>query len=180
MNSDTPIADRAYDTIPKIDNAVSVGEDLDFQQAWWRFENFAWCVLVVVLFADALGLLGRGWLARAERGTPDGALRVLYERVERAGTPSEMTLNFGNAAVRDRQIRLNVSETIVKDLGAQRVIPQPQTSAVGPDGVTYLFPTMGTPTTVHFALEPSFPGVHDVTLTALGEPPIHLRVLVLP
>jgi hypothetical protein len=174
------MAERVYDTIPRVDDAISVGEDLEFQQRWWRFEKLAWGVLVVVLVADALGVLGRGWLARAERTSADGALHVHYERVERAGTPSEMTLDFGRAAVRRDQIRLIVSETIVKELGAQRIIPQPESSAVGPEGVTYLFPTTGTPATVSFALEPSFPGVHDVTLTASGERSMHLSILVLP
>jgi hypothetical protein len=180
MSQGQPIAERVYDTIPRVDDAVSVGEDLHFQQRWWRFENLAWWVLILVLAADALGVLGRGWLARAQRATADGALHVRYERVERAGTPSEMTLDFGRTAVQGDQIRLTVSETLVNELGAQRVIPQPESSAVGPDGLTYLFPTTGTPATVSFALEPSFPGVHDVTLTASGEQPIHFRILVLP
>lgn len=180
MSARQPQVEPVVDTTPKVDDAISVGEDLAFQRKWWRFENLAWCLLVVALLADALGLLGRGWLARAERATPDGALQVRYERVERAGTPSEMTLTFHQLAAAEQDIRLVVSPSVVKQMGARRVIPQPAQSLLGPGGITYVFPATGAPATVSFSLEPSFPGMQHVTLTVPGEQPIRLRILVLP
>jgi hypothetical protein len=66
--------------VPKIDDQVAVGEDLDFQCKWWRFEDAVWCVFLAVLICDLLGLFGRGWFAKAERSTPDEALTLHYER----------------------------------------------------------------------------------------------------
>ena len=36
MQSSTPVAEPVRDDIPRIDGAVSVGEDLKFQRSWWR------------------------------------------------------------------------------------------------------------------------------------------------
>ena len=117
------IWERVVDRIPRVDDAVSVGEDLDFQRRWWRFEKAAWLLLAVVLIADALGAFGRGWLAQAELTAADGSMCVHYERVERTGTPSEMTIEFGPSAVHDQKVRMFASQTTVKELGAQRIIP---------------------------------------------------------
>jgi hypothetical protein len=175
-----PLAERVMDSIPRVDGAVAVGEDLDFQRRWWRFENAAWFFLALILFADALGLLGRGWLARADRVTKDGAVSVQYERVERAGTPSEMTLEFGPDAIHAGQIKVFVSETVVKELGAQRIIPQPAVSEISPGGITYTFPVTGSNAIAEISLEPSFPGIHHIVLRVSGSESVTARILVLP
>jgi hypothetical protein len=180
MFSSKNIAERAIDDIPRVEDAVSVGEDLEFQRHWWRFEKAAWFLLVIVLIADALGAFGRGWLASAERRTADGTLRLRYERIERTGTPSEMTIEFGPSAIHDQKVQLFSSETIVKELGAQRIIPQPTLSEIGPGGITYTFPATGSPSTVSIALQPSFPGIHHLELRVPGSQPVRSRIVVLP
>jgi hypothetical protein len=180
MSSGHPIAEPVADKIPRVEDAVSVGEDLEFQRRWWRFEKGAWILLVLVLIADALGAFGRGWLADSERVTPDGTLRVRYERIERTGTPSEMTIEFGPSAIRDQRVRLFSNKTIVKELGAQRIIPQPTLSEIGPDGITHTFPVTSSPATASIALQPAFPGIHHIELRVPGAEPIRAAVVVLP
>ena len=53
------------DEVPKVDNAVAVGEDLEFQERWWTFERVIWSFFALILLADMLGAFGRGWLAKA-------------------------------------------------------------------------------------------------------------------
>ena len=108
------------DSVPKVgeeENAIAVGEDLEFQRKWWRFERIIWALFLVILLCDVMGLFGRGWLAKGVAATP--ALKLDYERVERAGTPSVMTLTFADAAIHDGKIRVWVSDSLVKPLGAQ-------------------------------------------------------------
>jgi hypothetical protein len=174
------IAERVVDRIPRVDGAVAVGEDLDFQRRWWRFEKVAWLLLAVVLIADGLGAFGRGWLAKAQLITADGSLRVRYERVERVGTPSEMTIEFGPSAVRDQKVQMFASQAIVKELGAQRIIPQPIASEIGPGGITYTFSAAGSPAIASMAMQPSFPGIHHLELRVLGSEPIRATIVVLP
>ncbi len=180
MSSPHPIAERALDHIPRVENAVSVGEDLEFQRRWWRFEKAAWLVLLIVLIADALGAFGRGWLADSERVTSDGTLRVHYERIERTGTASKLAIQFDPSAVHDHKVRLFSSESAVKELGAQRIIPQPTVSEIGPAGITYTFPVTGSPASATIALQPAFPGVHHIQLQVPGAEPVRATIVVLP
>jgi hypothetical protein len=162
-----PTTKPVEDSVPKIGD-VAVGEDMDFQRRWWRFEDIVWSIFLVILVCDLLGLFGRGWLAKAKQSTPDQALTLDYERIERASTPSIMTFHFAPSAIHDGHIQLFVSDTIVKQLGAQRVSPQPAVSALSPQGITYTFAATAGPDVVEIALEPSFPGLHTFRVQLLG------------
>ena len=177
---DLPFLKPVEDTVPKVDNAVAVGEDLRFQHRWWTFERIVWTFFLLILIADALGLFGRGWLAKAQRTTPDGALDVRYERIERASTPSIMTIHVTPAAIRNGAVHLFVSNSVIDKLGAQRIAPQPASSVVGNGGVTYTFPATTPPATITLALEPSFPGSQHFTLGIAGAPSITGSVFVVP
>ena len=119
-------------------------------------------------------------LSKTERAAADGSLHLQYERVERASTPSIMTMHFDPGAVHDRQLRLFVSQSVVKELGAQRVVPQPQTSTLGNGGITYGFPATGGPLVVEIALEPSFPGMHEFAVRVENGAPVTGKVMVVP
>jgi hypothetical protein len=175
-----PATQPITDSVPKVANDIAVGEDLDFQRRWWRFENIVWFVFFLILIADVLGAFGRGWLAKAHRETPDNALTLDYERVARAGTPSIMTLTFGPAAIHNGRLVVYISDSIVKPLGAQRISPQPASFTLGNDGITYTFPATQAPAVVQIALEPSFPGSHPFRIALQGEPPIDAKVFVMP
>jgi hypothetical protein len=178
MPATTPFRQPVSDSIARVDNEVAVGENLDFQRRWWRFEQIVWICFALILLADLLGAFGRGWLAKAESETPGGALHLKYERIERASTPSILSLQFGPQTIREGRIQLFVNA--VKDLGAQRIIPQPETSTVGDGGITYTFPATAGVAEVNIALEPSFPGVHRLELRVPGSAPINVRIAVLP
>ena len=180
MSQKVPFSTPVEDSVPRVDNAVAVGEDLEFQRRWWKFETWAWRLFCVILLADLLGLFGRGFLAKAERNTSDGTLHVKYERIERASTPSIMTINFGAAAVQNGEIHLYVSNSLLKELGTQRVVPQPEKSVIGNDGVTYTFPVSKPPATVDLALEPSFPGLHHFSIQVPGGESVRANIFVLP
>lgn len=166
--------------VPKVDGAVAVGEDLKFQERWWTFERIAWTMFLLILFADVLGAFGNGWLAKAHIEQAGSGVQIKYERIERTFTPSKMTLEFGPDAIKDGKIQLYVRGNLVKDLGATRVIPQPESTAIGHDGLTYTFPALGSETEVAFELEPASPGVHWVYLQVLGKAPVSARVVVMP
>lgn len=175
-----PFRMPVVDSVPKVADDVAVGEDLNFQRKWWKFERIIWSFFILVLLCDVLGLLGRGWLAKAKRSTPDQALTVEYERVERAGTPSVMTLHFGPEAVHNGHIQVFVGNEVIRDLGARRVSPQPATSALTDGGITYTFDSGSTPTIAEIALQPMFPGRHKIPVQLPGSKPLEVSVFVLP
>lgn len=169
------------DAVPQVDNAVSVGEDLKFQERWWRFERVAWLFFLLVLAADALGLFGRGWLAKAEDHRAGSGIDVFYERVARAETPTVLRVSFRPDAVVNGKAQLFVSESVVKKLGAQRIAPQPESSVLGNGGITYTFPSDAThPGDVQIGMEPEAPGVAHFTVQVPGREAVTERVVVMP
>ena len=168
------------DTVQKVDGAVAVGEDLEVQQRWWRFERIVWSFFILILLADLSGLLGRGPLSKAEQHASDGTLDLKYEKIERANTASIITVLPGASAIHNGKFRLFVSDIVVKDLGAQRVIPQPETSVIGDGGITYTFAASALPMTVQIELKPSFVGMHHFTVYAPGGESLHAKAFVLP
>jgi hypothetical protein len=161
------------DSIARVNDEVAVGEDLDFQRKWWRFENFIWMLFTVIIVLDLAGLFGRGPIAKAERRSADGTIDVKYERIERTDSPSMLEIHFAQSAINNGKINIYVSESLVKELGAQRVIPAPRESAVGYGGLTYTFAATRAPATVSLALEPAGPGIYDFTIGVVGAQPLH-------
>jgi hypothetical protein len=177
---DTTYSEPVKDTVSKVDGEVAVGEDLGFQRKWWRFERAVWIIFSLLIILDVAGVFGRGPVSHAQRAAGDGSIDVKYERIERTGTPSILTVTFGPSAIRDGKVELFVSETIVKQLGAQRVIPSPETTVVGQGGLTYTFPASQIPASVEFALQPAGPGITHFALRVPGAETVSGDVVIVP
>jgi hypothetical protein len=175
-----PLTRQVEDSVAKVNDDVAVGEDLDFQRSWWRFENAAWVTFTLIIILDLSGLFGRGPLAKAERRSEDGTIDLKYERIERTDSPSIMTLQYGPSVIHDGKISLYVSDSLVKSLGTQRVIPAPQETLIGDGGLIYTFPTSQPPASVDFALQPSGPGIFNFTVGVVSAEKVHSKVLVVP
>jgi hypothetical protein len=175
-----PFTQPVEDSIAKVDDEVDVGEDLNFQRKWWRFEKAVWLFFIAIILLDLAGLFGRGPIAKAQRHSADGSIDVKYERIERTSSPSIMTVQFTPSAIHGGKIVLYVSNSVVKQLGAQRVIPQPETTAIGEGGLTYTFPALTPPAAVAFALEPPGPGIYHLTPRVVGGQPVQATVFVVP
>lgn len=168
------------DSVPKVNNEVAVGSDLEFQRKWWRFTRIIWTVFPLIVIADLLGCFGRGPLANARVRTTDGAMDVKYERIERFATPSILRIAFGPGAIHNGKVQLWVGENLVQSLGNQRVSPQPETSTVGQDGVLYTFPATAPPASIEFSLEPTAPGIFDLPLQVPGSEKLDPKIYVMP
>lgn len=180
MATTEAVKNPVEDSVPKINEEVAVGEDLEFQKKWWMFEHVTWIVFLIILLLDLAGVFGRGPAAKAQKRSADGTLDVHYERIERTGTSSFMRIQFGPEAIHNGQIHLFVSESLVKELGTQRVIPAPLSTEVGNDGLTYTFPASQVPATVELSLEPTAPGYFHFAMGVPGAEPIYAGVAVLP
>ncbi len=171
-----PVEDLGH----KVDDAVSVGEDLEFQERWWKFENGVWIFFALLLVLDVLGVFGRGVVAKAEAKTRDGDLDMKYERIERTMTPSVMLFQFGPGSAVNGKYKLYVSSSVVQELGNQRIAPDPEVSAVGDGGFLYTFPALGSPARVAFSLEPAAPGIYRFKAGIPGGTMLEERVVVVP
>src|ERR1700735_1229789 len=175
-----PFSTPVKDSVAKVNHEIEIGENLDFQRKWWRFENAAWVIFALIIALDLAGLFGRGPIAKAERRSADGAIDVKYERIERTDSPSILTVQFAQSAIQNGKIHLYVSSSLVKQLGTQRVIPAPQDTVVGEGGLTYTFPASRPPASVDLALQPSGPGIYDFTIGVVGAEQVHAKIAVVP
>lgn len=175
-----PVSAPVEDSIARVNDEIAVGEDLDFQRKWWRFENAVWVIFTLIIVLDLCGLFGRGPIAKAERRSADGSIDVKYERIERTDSPSILTVQFAQSAIQNGKVHLFVSNSLVKQLGTQRVIPAPQNTLIGDGGLTYTFPVSKPPASVDLALQPSGPGIYDFTISVVGSQPVRASVVVVP
>jgi hypothetical protein len=170
---------HATNSVAKVDHEVAVGEDLDFQRRWWRFERLVWTLFIAAIVLDLCGAFGRGPLANAAATTADRSLEATYERIERKGTPSTMTVAV-NTVADPRHVEIFMSDAAISGLGLQRVIPAPEATTVGNGGLTYRFVSATLPAVVRFEFQPVAAGVYHVMVGAAGKIPLRLAVAVVP
>lgn len=153
-------------SVAKVNQEVAVGEDLEFQRSWWRFERIVWAFFTFIIVLDLAGAFGRGPLAHARVTSQDHSLSVRYERIQRTGTPSVMSIRLEPGAVRGGEATLFISDRLVSALGAQRIIPEPATTRIGNGGLTYSFPVADPPAVVRIELQPPGPGRFPFEISA--------------
>jgi hypothetical protein len=168
------------DSVPKVNDELAVGSDVEFQHRWESLENVIWIFLVIFLLLSLLGFFGRGPMANVKTNAPDGSMKVQYERFQRFSTPSVMTVQIAPAAIHNGKVELWVSEALVKPLGNQRVIPQPDKSQVGDGGVLYAFPVSQGQASIEFQTQPSKIGKTELKLRVPGYSELDLNIYVFP
>jgi hypothetical protein len=168
------------DSVPQINNEFAVGSDLGFQARWARFERIVWIFLVMFLLLSVAGVFGRGPLANAEKRASDGSIDVKYERVQRFGTPSVLTVQFPASSIRNGTVQLWADDSLVKPLGTQRVVPQPQSSVIGGGGILYTFPATTVPASVEFQTQPAVLGSSELKLRVPGKAEFTANIFVVP
>ncbi len=55
-------------------------------------------------------------------------MHIAYDRVQRTEMPSDLRIELDQSAVQSGKVNLFVSESIVRELGAQRIVPQPEST----------------------------------------------------
>jgi hypothetical protein len=179
--SAVPFKTPVEDSVGKVNNEIAVGEDLEFQRKWWKFEKIVWVVFTIMVILDVIGLFGRGPLAHAKKQTADGSMVLKYDRIARYSSPSNLSVQFGPAAVHDNKIELLMSQDVISELGAQRISPQPTSSVLDGGKMLYTFPaTPGAAAMVQIAFQSSKPGMHHVEFQVPGSEPLHASVFVMP
>jgi hypothetical protein len=163
------------------ERSLHAGDDLEFEKIWWRVEVGIWVFLVLFIGTAATGLLGRGPLAKEKVSSADGRLVVNYDRISRFKTPSETIVQISPGEVKDHEVSLWMNDTILKHLGLSQVVPQPERTEPGPDGVMYTWHVADATTSfaVRLDLQPDQPGVFQEEFrTATAQ--VRMRSVTLP
>jgi len=154
------------------------------QRRVWRVQRIGWLGMALFVLAALLGLMGRGGpLAEAETTTPDGALRIRYERMQRLGSPTTLRIGARADAVEEGAIALQLDRAFLRDWRLRPGVPVPIAAAAGPDGLLLRF--RAAPDALHVAavleMTPERAFMIARPEIAVGDgPPARLLILVWP
>ena len=120
-------------------SGIDINEDIDYQWREWRAQRIAWVFFGMVLLAALLGLFGQGPLSKRRIGEPDSPLSMEFEQIDRYQAPTDMTIFVGPNVAQGDIIRLSFNKEFMERVEVQHFIPEPESSAAGPEVVTYGF-----------------------------------------
>jgi hypothetical protein len=105
----------------------------------WQAQRVAWGLMAVLVLAGLLGLLGSGPLGRRSVTTPDGTVRVEYERYLRRGTPTMLLIRMRPTNPGAPVLALRLAQPYLDRMRVERVFPPPRRVQAGRDHVTLDF-----------------------------------------
>jgi hypothetical protein len=100
-----------------------IQEDMDLQCKAWRFERIGWLALVVLILLTLAGLFSKGPLSTVQLQTPDGRLKVEYERFSRNGAQDDLIVSSSGAPGEMRYLVLGAEW--LQGMSIESLNPQP-------------------------------------------------------
>jgi hypothetical protein len=165
------------------DDGLQIEEDRTHSRREWRFEHVGWAVMALLLAAGLLGLFGYGPLSQASAGEP-GTLTVTYDRLQRAGAPSEYRFTVAPSLSRDGVFRLRFDDALLEEVDIQSIIPEPEHVRSGAGYTEYEFAmdaARGPPARIQFQLQQATFGHVRGNVTAEGAAaPLVIDQFILP
>jgi hypothetical protein len=152
------------------------------QRRTWVAERIGWAAFTLLVAAAAAGLFGAGPLARTEAASPDGGLRLRFERFARTATETGLTVEVAAAAPAGGMLRLRLGPELGERYQLARVWPEPARMLPAADGTVLEFAAEagGGPARVQVWLKPDRPGWVASELALADGPPALFRQLVYP
>lgn len=161
---------------------LEIDQDLAFQEREWRLERVGWVLLVLLVLVGLGGLFGNGPLSWTTVTTPDGGLRVSYERFGRRGGPQELTVRARAQAARSGSWQVEVSSDYLASLEVGPITPEPDAVETVEDAVRYRF-AQGAPDAdleVVLAVTPRAVWSQRGEVRLAGGPPARLTQFLFP
>lgn len=161
---------------------LQVAENLPLQQKIWKAERISWAIVISLLFAALLGLFGKGPLSSAESRTPDGLLRVEYDRLSRYQAPTELKLHIGPAATQSESLRLWINADYWEQVELSQISPAPQFTEMGNNKHIYHFKiaTPNSPLLISFQVKGAGYGKTDLHLGLQNGPALNMKQFFYP
>jgi hypothetical protein len=166
----------------RVDGELDVGEDIDFERRWWRFERAAHVVQGLLLVAGLAGVFGRGPVSETDAPSDGQRLRVHYERVARFRTPTILDVTIEKPALADSTARIWISQKYLDAVPVSRTMPQPREVILAAHGQIYVFPVAHAADSaqLRFYLEPGRIGSQQGAIGTAGTRPVAFSQIVLP
>lgn len=162
--------------------SLEIAEDFPFQRRSWLVQRVAWGFMALAILAALSGLFGSGPLSNAQSATPDGLLRIEYERFGRHNAPLTLRLHFARKVARDGEVRLWIDRAYLEDMKPERILPEPKNVEVGGERLLYVFPLGSAegPGAITFDLKPGSAGVIHGRAGVDGGGELRFRQIIYP
>lgn len=170
------------DTPDSRDEPPNFGQDLDFQRREWAVQRAGWIALALLIVAALAGLLGDGPLSRTQAASPDGALRLHFDRFARAGATTELRLRFQPARNGDGKYRIWLKGEYQEASRIREVSPTPDHVEDDRGRVVYVFRAFEPErsTEVAFYVQPRNPGLQPGRIGVVGGASVAFRQFIYP
>jgi hypothetical protein len=158
---------------------LPVRDDTTFQRRVWLGERLGWVVLSVLIIAGLFGVFSNGLASSATVTSPDGSLRVTYERFERKTARGHFTIRIAHADAQEMRVRL--SQAFVETHVIESLYPTPLRSSAGERGLELTFaPTAEGDVSIYLAARAQRFGVLSTTVEVEGGARVALWQLIYP
>jgi hypothetical protein len=133
---------------------LQIEHDVAFQRREWMFQRIGWTIMLLVVLAALAGLLGRGPLSQVTVSTPDGSLRLTYNRFVHYHDPTTLEIEIAGGVADGRELRVWLDDAYLAGIEIQSITPAPDHFEAGSDRHTLVFrvsdPRQATRITIHF------------------------------
>lgn len=160
---------------------VDTGFDEKFEEQWWRAERTAWAVMTALVLAGLVGVFGRGYASRRVVKEDEGRVQLSYQRIARFRTPATVEIKINESGAAASKIRLRLRGDLLEGSRVRRVLPAPQLSLVGQDGITLVYPAeTGRGIKLVIEQEPGAVGLQKGEVQVDDLPPIDFHQFIFP
>ncbi len=109
------------------------------KRAQWIAERVIWAVIATIITLSVLGIPGAGLLSKkVETVTRDGVeIKIIYERWTRRNAPQSLWINVSAPAATGKMLSVVLPAEFASSINIGSILPEPNSTAVGPDGAIY-------------------------------------------
>lgn len=161
---------------------LEVSHDFDYQRREWVVQRLGWAAMGLVVLGGLLGVFGEGPLSKATTFSPDGLVRVEYDRFLQYHNPCSLRVIVEGGVAEQGVVRLWLGRDYVDRLEIQQVAPEPTFMEAAPDGHVFVFRVTDPdrPVLLNFQFEPDRRGPLPGRIGLDGCEPARFRHFVYP
>jgi hypothetical protein len=156
---------------------LQIDEDLAFQRREWLAQRAGRIAVFLFVIAALLGFTGVGGpYAHGETSTPDGAIRVEYERFVRRDASATLILHLRGTP---QQTRFWVSEPYARSIRIDSISPEPQSVSVADGRHVYSIASGSSEFAVVFHVEHQTSGIVNGEVGLIDGPSLRFQQVAL-
>lgn len=156
-----------------------IREDMPMQQRVWRFERVGWYVLLVIVLLALAGLFGNGPLSDAVTVSPDGRVRVEYQRLSRSGTTDNLYITVQGEP--GQPVTVELDGSLLRTASIETMQPEPQRSmSHGPALLLQLGTSKDGVATLYLTLRTDHVGTLEAVVRAGPHSAVHFSTFLYP